>query len=147
MSLFIQKYGGTSLRDMPSRKNLIKNAKKCVECGNDLVVIVSAIGRLGDPYATDTLINQLENINIKIEPKKKDLIMSCGETISSAIVSHLLETEGLSSIPLTGYESGILTDNNFTKSNIIDIDTSRILGHIKKGKVVEIGRASCRERV
>ncbi len=138
MSLFVQKYGGTSLRDIPSRKNLVRNARKCVEDGNDLVIVVSAIGRHGDPYATDTLISQLENINIKIDPKKKDLIMSCGETISSAIISHLLESEGLSSIPLTGYEAGILTDNNFTESKIIDVDTSRILEYIKKGKIVVV---------
>lgn len=138
MTILVQKYGGTSLRDIPSRKNLIKNAKKCVSEGNDLVIVVSAIGRRGDAYATDTLISQLENINIKIDPKKKDLIMSCGETISSAIISHLLETEGLSSVPLTGYEAGILTDNNFTKSKIIDIDTSKILGYIKKGKIVVV---------
>ncbi len=138
MTILVQKYGGTSLRDIPSRKNLIRNAKKCVKDGNDLVIVVSAIGRRGDAYATDTLISQLENINIKIDPKKKDLIMSCGETISSAIISHLLETEGLSSVPLTGYEAGILTDNNFTESKIIDIDTSTILGYIKKGKIVVV---------
>lgn len=138
MSLFIQKYGGTSLRDIPSRKNLIKNARRCVEDGNDLVIVVSAIGRRGDPYATDTLIAQLENINVKIDPKKKDLIMSCGETISSAIISHLLETEGLSSVPLTGYEAGILTDNSFTESKILNIDTSRILEYIEKGKIVVV---------
>lgn len=138
MGIFVQKYGGTSLRDIPSRKNLVRNAKRCIKDGNDLVIVVSAIGKQGDAYATDTLISQLKNINNNIDPKKKDLIMSCGETISSAIVSHLLDTEGLSSVALTGYQAGILTDNDFTKSKIIDIDTSTILEYIKKGKIVVV---------
>lgn len=138
MGIFVQKYGGTSLRDIPSRKNLVRNAKKCIREGNDLVIVVSAIGKKGDPYATDTLISQLEKINTKTDPKKKDLIMSCGETISSAIISHMLDTEGLSSVALTGYQAGILTDDDFTQSRIIDIDTSTILEYLKKGKIVVV---------
>jgi aspartate kinase len=138
MHLFIQKYGGTSLKDIPSRNNLVNNVKKCIEKGNHLVVVVSAIGREGDPYATDTLIKELEKINPTIEPKKKDLIMSCGEIISASIISHLLESQGIPCEALTGFQAGILTDTNFTSSEIINIDTRKILSFLKKGKVVVV---------
>lgn len=138
MSLFVQKYGGTSLRDLPSRKNLITHVKKCIEEGNKLVIVVSAMGRKGDPYATDTLIEELKKINSEIEPKKKDLIMSCGETISTSLIAHLLDTEGIPCEALMGFQAGILTDSNFNSSEIIDINVSKILKYIKTGKVVVV---------
>lgn len=138
MSLFVQKYGGTSLRDLPSRKNLISHAKKCIEGGNKLVIVVSAMGRKGDPYATDTLIEELKKINNEIDPKKKDLIMSCGETISTSVIAHLLDTEGIPCEALMGFQAGILTDSNFNSSEIIDINVSKILKYIKTGKVVVV---------
>lgn len=138
MGIIVQKYGGTSLRDLDKNNNLVKNVRKCVEEGNSLVIVVSAIGREGDPYATDTLINQLNKINTKIDPKKKDLIMSCGETISTTIVSHLLDTEGFSVEPLLGFQAGILTNNNFTDSKIINVNIDNIMKHLNKGKIVVV---------
>lgn len=138
MGIIVQKFGGTSLKDSDSQEFLLSHIIKAKEEGNGLVIVVSAMGRMGDPYATDTLINQLEKINSHIKPKNKDLIMFCGEIISSAIVSHLLDTSGIDSEALTGFQAGIITDNNFTSSNILNIDTSRILEYIKKGKIVVV---------
>lgn len=98
--------------------------------------MVSAIGRKGDPYATDTLIELLEKINISVELKKKDLIMSCGEIISCTMLSHLLDSENISSVALTGYQAGILTDSNFNAAKIMDVDTSIIMKNLNDGKVV-----------
>lgn len=137
MSIIVQKYGGTSLREITNNKFLF-HIRECIKKGNKLVIVVSAIGRKGDPYATDTLIEQLEKINPKIDLKKKDLIMSCGEIISAATISHLLETENIPCEVLTGYQAGILTDNNFTKSKILNIDTSIISKYINQGKVVVV---------
>ena len=125
MALIVQKFGGTSVATPQAQEALLGQVRKCREEGNDVVVVVSAMGRSGDPYATDTLISLLEKISPNIDPKKKDLLMSCGEIISCSILSHLLETNNIPSVPMTGFQAGILTNNNFTK----------------------IGRASCRERV
>src|SRR5690554_1751637 len=133
MKIIIQKYGGTSLRNLNAKSKILTHIKKCINEGNSLVIVVSAMGRQGDPYATDTLIQQLEKINNNIDPKKKDLIMSCGETISIAILSHLLDKENIPSEPLTGFQAGILTNNNFNCSEIINIDTSTIMKYIKMG--------------
>jgi len=138
MSIVIQKFGGTSLRNLCNQSEFLKLVKKEVQIGNKLVVVVSAMGRSGDPYATDTLINQLENISTIINPKKKDLIMSVGETISAALVSHLLESEGLSSEALTGFQAGIITDDTFNSSKIIEINTSKIQGYLNKNKIVVV---------
>lgn len=109
MSIIVQKFGGTSLRDAHGLKFLLSHVKKCKNEENDLVVVVSSMGRKGEPYATDTLINELEKIHINIDPMTKDLIMSCGEIISCAIVAHLLDSNGIPAIPFTGFQGGILT--------------------------------------
>lgn len=138
MALIVQKFGGTSVATPQARKALLNQVRKCREEGNDVVVVVSAMGRSGDPYATDTLINLLEQIDPKIDSKKKDLLMSCGEIISCSLLSHLLEVNDIPSVPMTGFQAGILTNNDFTNSEIININTTAIMKHIKNGKVVVI---------
>ncbi|WP_326907174.1 aspartate kinase [Sedimentibacter sp. MB31-C6] len=138
MGIVIQKFGGTSLRNLSNQSKFLKLVKKEVEIGSKLIVVVSAMGRNGDPYATDTLINQLENISTTINPKKKDLIMSVGETISAALVSHLLESEGLSSEALTGFQAGIITDNTFNMSKIININTNKIQEYLNNNDIVVV---------
>lgn len=138
MGIVIQKFGGTSLRNLSKKSEFLNLVKKEVQLGSKLVVVVSAMGRRGDPYATDTLINQLENINTTINPKKKDLIMSVGETISAALVSHILESEGLSSEALMGFQAGIITDDNFNSSKITDIKTDTIHGYLNANKIVVV---------
>ena len=138
MALIVQKFGGTSVATPQAQEALLGQVRKCREEGNDVVVVVSAMGRSGDPYATDTLISLLEKISPNIDPKKKDLLMSCGEIISCSILSHLLETNNIPSVPMTGFQAGILTNNNFTNSEVINIDTTAIKRHLSDGKVVVI---------
>lgn len=138
MGIVIQKFGGTSLRNLSNKSEFLNLVKKEVQIGSELVLVVSAMGRRGDPYATDTLINQLENISTTISPKKKDLIMSVGETISAALVSHILESEGLSSEALMGFQAGIITDDNFNSSKITDINTDKIRGYLNENKIVVV---------
>lgn len=138
MGIIIQKFGGTSLRNLSNHSEVLNLVKKEVQIGSKLVVVVSAMGRIGDAYATDTLINQLENISPIINPKKKDLIMSVGETISAVLVSHLLESKGLDSEALTGFQAGIITDDTFNSSEIIKIDTNKIQGYLNKNKIAVV---------
>lgn len=138
MAIIVQKYGGTSLRDANGLKFLLSHVKKCKDKGNDLVIVVSSMGRKGEAYATDTLIDELEKIDNNIDPIKKDLIMSCGEVISCAVVSHLLDSQGLPAVALTGFQAGILTDDNFNSAEIINIDTNPILENLKMGKIVVV---------
>jgi len=138
MATIVQKFGGTSVATPQAREALLEHVKKCKEEGNNVVVVVSAMGRTGDPYATDTLIGLLEQISPVIVPKKKDLLMSCGEIISCTLISHLLETNNIPSEALTGSQAGILTNTNFNNSEIINIETATIENYLKDGKVVVI---------
>jgi len=138
VAIIVQKFGGTSVATPQAREALLNHVRKCKDEGNEVVVVVSALGRKGDPYATDTLINLLEQINPTIIPKKKDLLMSCGEIISCSLISHLLDSNNIPSESLTGFQAGILTNNNFSNSEIINIDTVTIENHLKNGKVVVI---------
>ena len=138
MAIIVQKFGGTSLRDANGLKFLLSHVKKCKDNGNDIVIVVSSMGRKGEPYATDTFIGELEKIDNNIDPVKKDLIMSCGEVISCAVVSHLLDSQGMPAIALTGFQAGILTDDNFNSAEIINIDTSAILENLNIGKIVVV---------
>lgn len=138
MGVVVLKFGGTSLRNISSKSEILSHIKKNIDEGNKLVIVVSAIGRNGEPYATDTLIHQLEKIDRNIDPKKKDLIMSCGEVISAAIVSHLLQSQGLQAEPLMGFQAGIVTDNSFSASNILEININMILKHLYDNKIVVV---------
>lgn len=138
MGIIIQKYGGSSLKSPRGLEYLLSHVKKSLCEDDNLVIVVSAIGRKGDPYATDTLISQLDEIGSPVDPKKKDLIMSCGEIISASIVSHLLETHGIPAEAFAGFQAGIRTDSYFNKSKIVNIDTSNIIKKIEDKKVVVV---------
>ena len=138
MTLIVQKFGGTSVATDYARQSLLTQVNRCRNEGNDVVIVVSAMGRSGEPYATDTLISLLEEINTNVSPRKKDLMLSCGEIISCSLISHLLETNNIPSEPLTGSQAGIITTNTFSNSEIISIDTTKIEKYLKEGKVVVI---------
>lgn len=123
---------------MDRESKVLTNIRKCIDEGNKLVVVVSAIGRKGEPYATDTLIHLLDEIDNDINPKKKDLIMSCGEIISCTILAHLLDAENIPSAALTGFQAGILTNTNFNSAKILDINISAIMKYLDNNQVVVV---------
>lgn len=97
--------------------------------------MVSAMGRKGAPYATDTLLS-LVGDNFKSSNRlAQDLLMCCGETISSVVVSNDLYNAGIDAVPLTGGQAGILTDSNFTDAKCIDVKPKKILDLISQGRV------------
>ncbi|SCG84298.1 aspartate kinase [Proteiniborus sp. DW1] len=138
MEKIVLKFGGTSLRDEKSRAALLNHVKKYKNNGYQIIVVVSAMGRAGEPYATDSLISLLANISEAMDPKKKDLIMSCGEIISSAVIAHLFDVNGIPAEALTGFQAGIYTNKTFNDSDILHIDTSKITRCLDDGKVVVV---------
>ena len=138
MAVVVQKFGGTSINSGEGRSALIRHVKRCKAEGDDVIVVVSAMGRKGEPYATDSLLNILYQAGNTIDPKKKDLIMSCGEVIACALIGHLLDINGICAESLSGCQAGIRTDSNYNNSEIISIDTSIIQNHIKQGKTLVI---------
>ena len=135
MKILVQKFGGTSVSTKEKRKLVASKVINAKSQGYFPVVVVSAIGRKGEPYATDTLLSQVDD-DFKCEnPLAIDLLMSCGETISTVIMCNELSNNKIDSVPLTGGQAGIITDSNYTNAAILNVDTKRILNILENGKV------------
>lgn len=133
MEIIVQKFGGTSVASPELRDKIAKKAIAAIEAGKHPVIVVSAIGRNGDPYATDTLINLLNNNENNIYNRNRDLLMSCGEIISAVILSNLINKYGYKSVALTGYQAGIITNDNFNSSSVIRVDKKKVLAYLQDG--------------
>ena len=133
MGIIVQKFGGTSVKSAESRKAVLGHILRAKEEGHDVVVVVSAMGRMGDPYATDTLIELLRAHGSKINPKTQDLIMSCGEIISACVMATYIEAQGIKAEAMTGFQAGILTTEAFGNADIINVDPTPILEKLKEG--------------
>ncbi len=138
MALIIQKFGGTSLRTKENRKAVLDHILKAKTKGDDVVVVVSAIGRKGDPYATDTFIDLLKAQGDNVSSKKQDLIMSCGEIISASIMAAYIEAQGVKAEAMTGFQAGIVTTEDFGNAHIIKVVPTAIEKEIKQGKIVVV---------
>jgi aspartate kinase len=140
VKIWIQKFGGTSVDTDEHRLMAAKRVLAPLQEGYSVVVVVSAIGRAGAPYATDTLATELEAIDpiVAPRPREKDLMISCGEIISTVKVSHTLYTLGVDAVSLTGGQAGIVTDYEFGNARILSIDPGYILYSLEQGKTVVV---------
>lgn len=138
MGILVQKFGGTSVASVEKMNEVCNIIEQYKKKGNDLVIVVSAMGRKGEPYATDTLINLCTNVNKKSKKRELDLIMSCGEIISGTILSSMLEARGIPAVFLTGMQAGIITTKVYSNSKIKEINPTRIHRELDEGKVVVI---------
>ncbi|MBC5625592.1 aspartate kinase [Clostridium sp. NSJ-49] len=135
MEIIVQKFGGTSVSTEERRKQLATKVKAAIDNGMSPVVVVSAMGRKGDPYSTDTLLSLVGKKFMSDNKNAQDLLMSCGEIISSVVVCNTLYNYGIKAAPLTGGQAGILTDDNFTNASFINTDPSKVLELVKNGIV------------
>lgn len=133
MNIVVQKFGGTSVATQQRREIVTDRIIDALKKGNSPVVVVSAIGRKGDPYATDTLLSLINNGDFCIDKREQDLLMSCGEIISAVVMAETLEKRGYSVRVLTGGQAGIITNANYTDAEILRVDTSRITSLISSG--------------
>lgn len=134
MKIVVMKFGGTSVQTKEARHTAALKVISAKEQGFSPVVVVSAIGRKGEPYATDTLIGLLRDIDATVEPdaRELDLLMACGEILSSAIFAHTLKTLGQSSISLRGGQAGIRTDGVYGNARILGINPLGIFEAIRR---------------
>ncbi|KJD59619.1 aspartate kinase [Bacillus velezensis] len=155
MKIIVQKFGGTSVKDDKGRKLALAHIKDAISEGYKVVVVVSAMGRKGDPYATDSLIGLLYGSQSDISPREQDMLLSCGETISSVVFSSMLKENGIKAAALTGAQAGFLTNAQHTDAKIIEMRTERLFaalashdavvvagfqGATEKGDTTTIGR-------
>lgn len=135
MKIIIQKFGGTSVSNHENRKLVVEKVFTSIKNGYSPIVVVSAMGRKGQPYATDTLLSLISDDLKGKNPLVTDLLMSCGEIISTAVMCDELIEKQVNSIPLTGGQAGIITDENYTNASVIKVDTDNIISILNQGKV------------
>ncbi|WP_312815888.1 aspartate kinase [Sedimentibacter sp.] len=139
MRILVQKFGGTSVATKDSRNYVYKKIEDAINNDYSLIVVVSAMGRNGDPYATDTLLNLLKNEYPSVNKRELDVIFSCGENISGTVITSNLQKRGYKSVYLTGAQAGIITDDNYTDAKIIRIENENIISLLRDGYTVVVG--------
>ena len=135
MRILIQKFGGTSVATDEARACAAKKVSLAREAGYLPVVVVSAMGRNGAPYATDTLLRLVKSCNPNVSERELDQMMYCGEIISAVMMTATLTAMGIPSVSLTGGQAGIITDDNFSNARIIKVQTTALQSLLKQGNV------------
>ncbi len=135
MRILIQKFGGTSMADEKGRSFVLEKIKKAKELFDGVVVVVSAMGRLNSPYATDTLLSLLKDNKDSLSKRELDLLMGTGEIISAVVLSGELQREGIPSEAFSGGRAGIITDNNYTGAEVLSVDAVPLRAVLREGLV------------
>ncbi len=136
MKIIVQKFGGTSVRTKEMRAAAIDKIIAAKDSGLSPVVVVSAMGRKGEPYATDTLIQVARaEAGGELRARENDLLLSCGEVISAVIFTAALEQRGVAAQALTGGQAGIYTNERFGSASYTETDPSRIHELLAEGIV------------
>ena len=133
MALLIKKFGGTSVEDITKIKAIAQSIIQSKEAGNDIVVVVSAMG-----HSTDHLNKLAESISKNPNSRELDMLLSTGEQVTMALLSMSLNEYGIPAISLTGSQVGIVTESIHGKARILDIKTERIQNYIDQGYVVVV---------
>lgn len=135
MKIIVQKFGGTSVASEHGWECLAQKVKAAIEQGLSPVLVVSAMGRYPDPYATDTLLSLVRRFAESVCTREKDMLMACGELISAAVVSHYLRSVGLPAQAFSGAKAGIHTDASFGEARITSVDPRLLLQALERGSV------------
>ena len=133
MALVVQKYGGTSVADPDRIKAVADHVAFTRNHGNDVVVVVSAMGK-----STDNLIS-LANAVSGVHPgREMDMLLTTGERISMSLLSMALAGIGVEAVSFTGSQVGIITDTIHTKAKILEVKGDRVRAALDQGKVVVV---------
>jgi len=131
MALIVQKYGGSSVADAEKIKNVARRIVKTKEAGNQVVVVVSAMGD-----TTDDLVKLAYQITGKPDTRELDVLLSTGELVASTLLAMALHSMGHAAISLSGFQAGIRTDAAYSRARITNIDPGRIVRELEKGNIV-----------
>jgi aspartate kinase len=131
MALVVQKYGGTSVANAERIKAVAKRITKTFDNGDQVVVVVSAMGD-----TTDDLIKLAGQITKQPHPREMDVLVSTGELVSSALLTMALHELGYKAVSLSGAQAGIRTDANFRRARVLKVETRRIQEELAEGQIV-----------
>jgi aspartate kinase len=130
MALVVQKYGGSSVADASSVKRVAKRIAEAKRAGNDVVVVVSAMGD-----TTDELLDLAAQITPLPPQRELDILLTAGERISMSLLAMAINNLGVKAKSFTGQQAGLITDAVHGRARIVDVVPSRIRETIEKGQV------------
>lgn len=131
--IIVQKFGGTSVADTEKIKNVAKTVIKEKNNGNDVVVVVSAMG-----HTTDYLVKMAKDISKLPSGREMDMLLSTGEGVSIALLAMAIQAEGYDAVSFNAMQVGILTENIHTKARIIKIETEKLKKNLNEGKIIVV---------
>ena len=129
MNIIVMKFGGTSVANVSRIKEVAKKVSKSSK-NNKIVVVLSAMSGV-----TNTLQSYVNEIDPS-PSKEIDLIMTSGEQVTIGLLSMVLNKQGVKSIPLLGWQIPIITDENYEKSRILNINNKNIYNYFKEYDVI-----------
>jgi len=135
VKIIVQKFGGTSVATREARIAAVAHIEQALAEEYRVVVVVSAMGRRGDPYATDTLLSVVDETD-HVAKRDLDILMSCGEAISAVVFASALRSVGHDVTVLNGHQAGIVTTHHYSDARILEIHPGRILDELEHGKIV-----------
>jgi len=131
VAVIVQKYGGSSVANADKIKNVASRVAQTREQGNDIVVVVSAMGK-----TTDKLIALANEITDQPNDREMDVLLSTGELVSSTLMAMALRELGHAAISLSGAQAGIRTSTKYSRAQILSVDPERIESEFGKGNIV-----------
>ncbi|MDX6244939.1 MAG: aspartate kinase, partial [Frankiales bacterium] len=131
MGLVVQKYGGSSVADAERIKRVAERIADARRDGNDVVVVVSAMGD-----ETDRLLDLAKEISPVPPPRELDMLLTAGERVSMALLAMAIANLGFEARSFTGSQAGVITDSSHGKARIIDVTPGRIRQALDDGYVV-----------
>ncbi len=130
MALIVQKFGGTSVGDHERIQAVAEHVARTRRDGNDVVVVVSAMGK-----STDDLLALAEKVSTEHPAREMDMLLTAGERISMALVAMAISGQGVEAASFTGSQAGIITDTDHTRAKIREIHPDRLRAALAEGKV------------
>lgn len=131
MAIVVQKYGGSSVADAEKIKNVAKRIATARDKGDDVVAVVSAMGK-----TTDNLVELAYSVTDQPSEREFDVLLSTGEIVSSTLLAMALRAMGYEAISLSGAQAGIRTDASYSRARIVGVDPVRIVKELDKGRIV-----------
>lgn len=130
MSLIVQKYGGSSLADAESIKRVARRIVSTRKAGNDVVVVVSAMGD-----TTDELLDLANQVTPIATGRELDMLLTAGERISMALLAMSIKSMGQEARSYTGSQAGLSTDASHGSARIVDVAPTRVRGALDAGAI------------
>ena len=129
--LIVKKFGGTSVGD---KDRIVNVAKRCIEDyqkGNDVVVVLSAMGKM-----TDELIEKAKEINPNPSRREMDMLLTTGEQTSVSLMAMAMDALGVPAVSLNAFQVAMHTTSVYSNARIKRIDTDRIFNELEQRKIV-----------